>query len=65
MLTAQSPLDMKNISSVGSCCLIMIYSGVANDVPNLPTIDSIICSSFVNGLIKVVAESGLSLLKDL
>lgn len=65
MLTAQSPLDMKNISNVGSCYLIMIYSGVENDVPNLPTIDSIICSSFVKGCIMVVAESGLSLLKDL
>ena len=65
MLTVQSPLEMKNISSEGSNCFRMISSGVAKLDPNFYTIDSIIFSYFVNGLIIFAAASGLSLLNDL
>jgi hypothetical protein len=51
MLTAQSPLEMKNISSDGSFYATIIYSGVEKDVPNLDTICFINSSSGVRGFI--------------
>tara|TARA_B110000285_G_C15036493_1_gene569564 strand:+ start:490 stop:672 length:183 start_codon:yes stop_codon:yes gene_type:complete len=60
MLIAQSPLEMKYISSDGSSCFNIIYSGVAKDVPNFLTICSIIYSAFVKGFINSADARGFS-----
>lgn len=49
MFTTHSPFIKKYISFDSSYWLIIIYSGVANEVPSFCTIDSIIFSSFVKG----------------
>jgi hypothetical protein len=61
MLTAQSPLAMKNKNSPSVPAVVITYSGFEKLVPNLVTIDYKTYSSWVSGFfITSVNANGLN-----